>query len=159
VVLDFRGEGLLKTLDLKPLVVKPNREELAQTVGRSLENDVQLIDAMRSLNRRGAQWVVITQGRGPIWATSETQAYRFQPLIAEKVVNPIGCGDAMTAGIAWAIRDGRNMVDVFRFGIAAATDNLRRVETCRLDPQRVDRLAGQVQVEEVFSSVSYCPKM
>ena len=32
-VLDFRGEGLLACLDLKPLVVKPNREELAQTVG------------------------------------------------------------------------------------------------------------------------------
>ena len=35
-VLDFRGEGLLATLDLKPLVVKPNREELAQTVGAAV---------------------------------------------------------------------------------------------------------------------------
>ena len=33
-VLDFRGQGLTGALDLEPCVVKPNREELAQTVGR-----------------------------------------------------------------------------------------------------------------------------
>lgn len=52
-ILDFRGEGLLAALDLRPLVVKPNREELAQTVGQPLDDDRQLLDAMRSLNRRG----------------------------------------------------------------------------------------------------------
>ena len=42
-VLDFRGEGLLACLDLKPLVVKPNREELAQTTGSPIHDDRQLL--------------------------------------------------------------------------------------------------------------------
>jgi len=149
VVLDFRGEGLLKTLDLKPLVVKPNREELTQTVGHPLENDEQLLAAMRSLNERGAQWAVVTRGDGPILATSASKTYRFHPLSVECVANPIGSGDAMTAGIAWAIRDGRSIVDSIKLGIAAATENLRRIETCRLDPVWGVEHAEQVEVEEV----------
>ena len=54
-VFDFRGEGLLSVFDLKPYVVKPNREELARTVGRPLETDEDLLGAMRSLNRRGGR--------------------------------------------------------------------------------------------------------
>jgi fructose-1-phosphate kinase PfkB-like protein len=148
VVLDFRGEGLLGTLAAKPLIVKPNREELVQTVGHPIDNDEQLLAAMRSLNQRGAQWVVITQGGGPIWVTSATQTYKILPLLAKKVVNPIGCGDAMAAGIAWAIREGRTVIEAVRVGIAAATDNIQRLETCRLDHQWVGQHAQQVQVED-----------
>lgn len=148
-VLDFRGEGLLATLDLRPLVVKPNREELGHTVGHRPEDDHQLVDAMRSLNRRGAQWVLVTQGAGPIWLTSASRTYRLHPLPADEIVNPIGSGDALAAGIAWAIRDGRDMVEAVKLGIAAAAENLRRLETCRLDPVRVRQRAGQVRVEEL----------
>jgi tagatose 6-phosphate kinase len=146
-VLDFRGEGLLATLDLKPLVVKPNREELAQTVGRSLDDDDQLLNAMRSLNRRGAQWVVTTQGARPVWVTSASQTYRLHSLAADKVVNPLGSGDAMAAAIAWAIRADRSMVEAVALGIAAALENLRRLDTGRLDPAVVERLARKVRVE------------
>ena len=55
LVLDFRGEGLLSVLDLKPYLVKPNREELGQTFGRSLDADVDLLAAMREFElARGA---------------------------------------------------------------------------------------------------------
>ncbi len=146
-VLDFRGEGLLATLDLKPLVVKPNREELTHTVGQVLDDDGAMLDAMRSLNRRSAQWVVVTQGAGPVWITSTTQTYCLQPPTVDKVVNPIGSGDSMTAGIAWGVRQGRTMVDAVRIGIAAAAENLRRLDTGRLDPNQVQREAAHVTVQ------------
>ena len=44
-VLDFCGEGLMSVLDLKPYVVKPNREELARTVGKSLDTEEALVEA------------------------------------------------------------------------------------------------------------------
>jgi 1-phosphofructokinase family hexose kinase len=149
MVLDFRGAGLLAALDCKPLVVKPNREELAQTVGRPLDDDRRLLEAMRSMNARGAQWVVITQGAGPVWITSAEETYRLHPLRAEEVVNPIGSGDAMAAAMAWAIRAGRPIVEAVQLGMAAAAENLARLETCRLDPARVLDRAKTVAVEEI----------
>lgn len=146
MVLDFRGEGLLSVLDLKPLVVKPNREELAQTAGHPLDDDTKLLAAMRDLNRRGATWVVVTQGPGPVWLGSLDRAYRLEPPKLDGVVNPIGSGDSMAAGIAWSIRRGREMVEAVRFGIAAACDNARQLLPCRLDLGRIEGLERQVRV-------------
>ena len=148
-VLDFRGEGLTSVLDLEPYVVKPNREELARTVGRPLDNDDELVAAMRSLNDRGARWVVITQGSGPVWVTSNTEVYRLHPPPVEDIVNPIACGDGMTATIAWATRAGRDPIEAVRLGIAAAAENLRQLLPCRLDPAKVEARAEQVRVEAV----------
>ena len=151
-VLDFRGEGLLACLELKPYVVKPNREELAQTLGRPLASDKELREAMQSLNRRGAQWVVISQGSGPVWITSEQAAWRADPIPVrpEEIVNPIGCGDALTAAIACATREGRDLIDGVRLGLAAAHANVRQLRQCRFDPAGVRERVGQVQVEEML---------
>jgi fructose-1-phosphate kinase PfkB-like protein len=148
-VLDFRGEGLLGVLDLKPYVVKPNREELARTVGRSLDTDAELLAGMRLLNERGAQWVVITQGTKPVWVTSAQRAYRLHPPRAGKVVNPIGCGDSLAAGIAWATRAGREILDAVRLGMAAAAANVETLLPCRFDPTGIADRAKAIPVEEV----------
>lgn len=146
-VLDFRGQGLTGALDLEPCVVKPNREELAQTVGRPLDTDDELVEAMRSLNDRGARWVVVTDGPRAVWLSGRGELYRFQPpaVPAEDAVNPIGCGDAMAAALAWAMRDGRSLPEAVRLGIGASIDNLRQLLPCRLNPQRVRRIAEMVE--------------
>jgi 1-phosphofructokinase family hexose kinase len=146
-VLDFRGPGLLDVLDLEPYVIKPNREELARTVGRPLDNDSALVDAMRSLNGRGASWVVVTQGDGPVWMTSSTQTFRLHPARVEPVVNPIGSGDALAATIAWATGAGHSAVDAVRLGLGAAAENLGQLLPCRLDAAKVTAWADRVRVE------------
>jgi fructose-1-phosphate kinase PfkB-like protein len=114
-----------------------------------LDDDAKLLDAMRGLNTRGAQWVAITHGAAAVWLTSATHAYRFDTLKVDDVVNPLGCGDSLAAGIAWAVRAGRNMVDAVRLGIAAAAQNVRRLDTGRIDPALADRQAAEVRVEEI----------
>jgi tagatose 6-phosphate kinase len=150
-ILDFRGEGLLACLDLKPFVVKPNREELAQTVGRPLDTDEDLREAMQSLNHRGTQWVIVTQGGGPAWITTADAAWRAHPIpvAPQDIVNPIGCGDALTAAIACATHEGRDLLDGVRLGLAAADANLRQLRQCRFDPAGVKELAVTVRIEPV----------
>ena len=55
----------------------------------------------------------------------------------------------MAAGIAWAIRDGRSLIDAVKLGIAAAAENVGHLETCRLDPHTVQRRAAEVRVETI----------
>ena len=68
VVLDVRGPELLAVLPLKPFLVKPNREELARTVGHPIDGETALRAAMHEVARQGAAWVVVSQGGDAVWA-------------------------------------------------------------------------------------------
>src|SRR5262249_43965856 len=125
VLLDTRGEELLLALEQRPLVVKPNREELAATFGKSLVGEQDLHSAMAELNQRGAQWVVVSEGALAVWVRGGEQLYRLDPPQLARVVNPIGCGDVLAAGIATALVRGDDPLDATRFGMAAASESAR----------------------------------
>ncbi len=143
VVLDAQGEPLLAALAQRPFVVKPNRQELASTLGRRLDSDADLHDAMRELCRRGAHWAIVTQGKERVWIASERELYSATPPTVE-VVNPIGSGDCLAAGIGIGLARGDDVVDAVRDGIAAAADNARQLLPARLHPARVQQLMDAV---------------
>lgn len=152
LIVDARGPELLAMFEggRKPFLVKPNREELGKTVRRELSNDAELFAAMRELNDRGAEWVVVTQGKGAVWASSTHEGlHRFTPPKVERVVNPIGCGDCCCAGIAFGLAVGRGVLPSIALGMAAATDNLRSLLPARLEKDNVDRIAATIQHEKV----------
>ena len=144
VVLDAQGEPLLAALESRPFVGKPNREELGNTLGRSLETDDQLHAAMRELCRRGAAWVVVSQGKDKIWIASEREILPARPPQVA-VVNPIGCGDCLAAGIASALAGGEDMPNAVLTGMAAAADNVGQLLPARLDALRVEMLRQKLK--------------
>jgi len=146
-ILDIRGDELLAALETRPFVVKPNRDELAATLGRDLSGDDDLLRAMRELNARGAEWAVVTDGSGPVWMTSADATIRFQPPAVD-VVNPIGCGDCLAAGMAWGVSQGRAPAEWLRIGIAAAADNAAQLLPARLDRDRVAEFVRILQSEK-----------
>lgn len=152
VIVDARGPELLALFDgpKKPFLVKPNREELAATVGRPLVDDADLQRAMRELNDRGAEWVVVTEGPKAVWASTRGELYRAVPPRAAKVVNPIGCGDCLAAGMAVGLDAGRDVVEALRLGMAAASDNLGTLLPARIDKSHVDAIAGTIEVQRVI---------
>jgi tagatose 6-phosphate kinase len=142
IVLDAQGEALLATLAHRPLVVKPNREELARTLDRPVDTDGELHAAMRELCRRGARWVVVSQGNKPVWVGSESEMFALNPPTVP-VVNPIGSGDCLAAGIAVALARGDDVPQAVEFGIAAAAENVQHLLPARLDLKRVTALARE----------------
>jgi fructose-1-phosphate kinase PfkB-like protein len=145
-VLDARGPELLSALAVRPFCVKPNREELARTVGRSLDSPAELHAAMRELNERGAEWVVVTDGPHFVWASNSERLLKVEPP-SVSVVNPIASGDCLAAGLAWGIAEGLNVADALRRGVAAASENCRTLLPGRLDRQRVLGAAEGIVVE------------
>ena len=147
VVLDARGPELLEALAMSPMFVKPNREELAHTLGRPLDTDRTLRAAMCELVELGAEWVVVTEGAKAVWLASGEASYRLAPLRVARVVNPIGCGDCLAAGLAWGLSLGREPLECVRLGIACAAQNAAALLPGRLDPERALQDAAQVAVE------------
>lgn len=145
VLLDARGPELLDALPARPFLVKPNRDELQRTLGRDLRDDRALFDGLREINERGAEWVVITDGRNPVHARSRDGFYRFQS-VPRPVVNPIGCGDCLTAGIAWALAEGREPIESIRRGVAVAASKVGQLLPGVVDPEEVEQLVPAVDV-------------
>ena len=101
------------------------------------------------MNERGAEWVVVTEGARAVWLGSAQAVYRLQPLRLANVVNPIGCGDCLAAGLAWALSIDREPVDCVRIGIACAAQNAAALLPGRLDPEQALRDAERVEVERI----------
>lgn len=147
-ILDIRGSDLMGLLPRRPWMVKPNREELAETFERDLTREENLQQAMRELLEMGAESVLITRGNASALLAFGEEFWRFTP---PKVttVNPIGCGDCLAAGIAVATHEGADVVEAVRFGMGAAAHNAELLLPARLKRARVEELVGEVQAMRV----------
>lgn len=149
LILDFRGPGLLQCLPFCPFLVKPNREELAVTVGENIENESQLVTAMQRMHQMGAHWVVVSDGPQALYVSEvDHTPLRLSPPQVS-VVNPIGCGDCLAAGIAVGIAKGSSTVDAIRLGMGAAAYNAQQLLPGRVNIETAQQLADLVIVDEV----------
>jgi tagatose 6-phosphate kinase len=135
-VLDVRGPELLAALDAYPAVVKPNRQELEQSLGVPIGDDKEVQAAAAELLRRGAQGVVVTAGGGDVGVASATEFRTLRPPRVERIVNPIGCGDCLAAGITLGLGRRLDLTAAVEIGLAAAARNLRTLLPGDLDGSR-----------------------
>jgi tagatose 6-phosphate kinase len=147
-IVDAQGAALAEALKAKPGLVKPNRPELAATVGRKLKSEADVMQAMRELHERGAQRMIVTAGREPALAFDGKNCWRIiTPRIP--VVNPIGSGDAFTAGVVWRLLRGDNLGEACRWGAAAGAANALTPMPGELNREDVTRLAKKVLVQKI----------
>jgi tagatose 6-phosphate kinase len=147
-VVDAKGAPLLEALKARPSLVKPNVAELAATVGRELKNEKDVKCAMCLLGERGAERVVVTSGKKPALAFDGRSYWKiFNPLI--KAVNPIGSGDAFTAGLVWRLVRGDDLGEACRWGAASGAANALTLMAGEVNRKDVERLARRVEVDRV----------
>ncbi|MER7755066.1 1-phosphofructokinase [Kitasatospora sp. NPDC097643] len=101
IALDTSGPALLAALSARPDVVKPNREELAEAVGRPVATVGDAVDAAGELRKRGAQQVLASLGAdGMLLIAEEGSWYGSAPVAV--VRSDVGAGDASLAGFLGA---------------------------------------------------------
>jgi len=147
-ILDAQGPPLLEALKAGPALVKPNRPELAATVGQEIINEAALKSAMRTLCERGAGSVVVTAGKDPALAFDGRSFWRINsPRI--QAVNPIGSGDSFTAGLVARLMRGDDLGEACRWGAAAGAANALTLQAGEVRPGDVQRLVKEVSVEHI----------
>jgi len=147
-VIDAQGTPLATALRAGPGLVKPNRQELVATVGHELKDDGAVMSAMWELRDRGAQRVVVTAGKKATLAFDGRRYWRITPpAIAAK--NPIGSGDAFTAGLVWRLLQGDDLGEACRWACAAGAANALTLLPGELERADVDRLAKETAVEQI----------
>jgi tagatose 6-phosphate kinase len=147
-VADAQGAALLEALKAGPGLVKPNRAELVATLGRELRDEAAVTRAMRELGERGAQRVIVTAGKDPALAFDGRSLWKIIPPRI-KAVNPIGSGDAFTAGLVWRLLRGDDLGEACRWGSATGAANALTPMAGEVDRADVDRLAPEVEVRRI----------
>jgi fructose-1-phosphate kinase PfkB-like protein len=130
-VVDAQGAALTEALKAKPGLAKPNRTELAATVGRPLAGEMDLMQAMRESCERGAQRVVVTAGTDPALAFDGRNFWR---IIAPRM---------------WRLLRGDDLGEACRWGSAAGAANALTPMPGEADRGDVDRLAREVDVQRI----------
>lgn len=141
VVLDAPGEPLLLALEHKPFVVKINDIELLEAVGGD-----DLMAACREMVRLGARSVLATRGSRSAFFVDEFQTLEIFPPRIE-AVNPVGSGDAVTAGMAVELNRGGDMAEAITTGMACGAANALNLLPGCINPADVERLRPLVRVE------------
>lgn len=138
VILDAQGEPLIAALEHSPAIVKINDVELREASGLD-----DLIEGCERLMESGARSVLITRGsRSAIHVDAGSRLEIIPPKI--EAVNPIGSGDAVTAGMAVALNEGREISEALVQGMACGAANALNLVSGYLKREDVASLREQV---------------
>lgn len=148
-VLDVSGPALIAGLEAKPFLIKPNRHELAETLGVKLNSLGDVSKAARQMMALGAQNVLVSLGGdGAICFTPEGSY--FTPALEDVPVrSTVGAGDAMVAGVLAGLEKTGNMVEALRYGAAAGQASVMTEGTQLIRVEDFEHLLSRVRIQEV----------
>ncbi|MDO4618855.1 MAG: 1-phosphofructokinase [Clostridia bacterium] len=106
IVIDATKEVLEPCLKFAPFLIKPNKSELEEIVGRRLDTIDEAVEAARMLVSHGARNVLASLGKdGAILLSEEGEVY-YKEAVGGKAVNTVGAGDSMIAGFLAGLNNG-----------------------------------------------------
>ena len=147
VIIDSQRAPLLGVLEFRPLIAKLNVHELENTLGQKFRTERQILAGARKLILAGAQNVVVTHGAAGAWLVTGNAVYHYRPPKL-KAVNPIGSGDAVTAGICRQLEQGKAMPEAVRYGVACGAANALTLIAGTVRMSNVKRLVLEVKVQQ-----------
>ncbi|MEJ7797691.1 MAG: 1-phosphofructokinase family hexose kinase [Solirubrobacteraceae bacterium] len=151
VVVDTDGDPLRHAVRACPNVVSPNVLEAEELVGHEFNDDEDRVIAVREMVALGAVEAIMTVPDGCFASATddgERELYRVR-IEPREAVAAIGAGDAFIAGYVAARYEGKPPGDCLRFGVACGAESVQRLGAGLLDPQKVQRLLGEIDVERL----------
>ncbi|MBO0713174.1 MAG: hypothetical protein J2P59_00355 [Acidimicrobiales bacterium] len=147
VIADLSRAPLAAALDGGVTIAKLSDEQLASGGWVDPEPDQRaLIQAMRQLQRAGAEHVVVSRAPQPTLALMGHDLYAVRPP-ALRPTDDRGAGDSMTAGLAVALGRGERLESALRLGVAAGALNVTRRGLATGSRDQIDQLVDHVELE------------
>lgn len=120
VLLDTSGEPLRLGCAAHPFLVKPNVVEAEEVIGNPIRVGADALESVQWFLEQGIEWVALSLGADGLYLASSNEIVRAIPPQV-RVRNSVGAGDAMLAGVAWALVQALPLEEVARWGVAAGT--------------------------------------
>lgn len=153
IVVDATGDLLLKVLEYRPFLIKPNHHELGEIFGEELQPGEAVIPYGRKLQEMGARNVLISMAGAGAALIAEDGSVYMAPAPEGELKNGVGAGDSMVAGFMAGWMERQDYEYAFRMGVAAgsasafsenlATGNEIREVYERVDSRKLNGYAGR----------------
>ncbi len=147
-IADTEGAKLFAALEAGVDFVKPNLEELEETLGRQLRDRDEMLGGCRELLDRGAKTVLLSLGKDGAIITNGTKNY-YCKSINVAVNSTVGAGDGMVAAAAVLMQQGADLPDILRAGVAAGTATVTTFGTISFTKNKYEEIFGSLTVTEI----------
>lgn len=121
VVIDAVGDSLLKALEAKPFLIKPNIDELCDIFDANIKTDDDIIAYGKKLQDMGAKNVLISLGKDGAILIDENGETHTQKAPKGKAVNTVAAGDSMIAGFIHRYIQTLDYADALKFATACGS--------------------------------------
>ncbi|MEB7779952.1 tagatose-6-phosphate kinase [Mammaliicoccus fleurettii] len=150
-ILDCFNKALIEVLrgQYKPLLIKPNIDELSELLGEHIDEDIEsLKQAVSDPMFENIEWVVVSLGSNGVFAKHNDKYYKVDiPQI--QVVNPVGSGDSMIAGFTSALMNNATDEALLKKANTIGMLNAQETVTGSINLKNYDDLYNKINIIEV----------
>lgn len=143
--IDIANKEVLDYLKYKPVLVKPNKEELGRIFETKIETDEEIISYAKKLIELGAENVIVSLGgEGSIFVDKD-RVLKASP-IEGKLVNSVGAGDSMVGGFVYGLSHDLSKKDAYKLAVACGTATAFSPDIG--SKEKIDEILEKVEVKE-----------
>jgi len=147
-VIDSSGKSLYHGIQSDPFMVKVNQHELAGYLERSLDKFDDQLQAIHELQSGGISVVALSRGKDGMIATDGNDTYEAKVQVPN-IVNVVGAGDSLLAGISKSLMEGENLKEIVRWGVACGTANTQVRGAGFISPDLVEEMLSLVEITKL----------
>lgn len=148
-IVDASGERMISALKEGVDLVKPNIQELENTLGVKVTDKNILIKCCKELIALGAKKVLLSLGADGAVITDGNKFYHCKS-INVAVNSTVGAGDAMVAAVALKLKKKASLPEILRAGVAAGTARIATLEKISFSKEKCSDIYKKIKVTEFF---------
>ena len=147
-IVDASGSRLFYALQEGADLVKPNLEELENTLGKQITDKDALLAGCYELIARGAKRVLVSLGKQGAVITDGVRNYHCKS-INVAVNSTVGAGDGMVAAAALQLKENAPLSEILRAGVAAGTATVMTAGQVSFTKEKYQEVLSTLKVREI----------
>lgn len=147
-IVDASGDRLFHALEQGVDMVKPNLEELENTLGRRIESKEDMLAGCHELLARGAKRVLLSLGKQGAVLTDGKKNYYCKSLNVA-MNSTLGAGDGMVAAAAIKLAEDAPLSEILRAGVAAGTATVMTTGKTSFTKEKYDEVIANLRINEL----------
>ena len=147
-IVDAEGVRLFSAMNESVDLVKPNLDELENTLGRRIADKDDMLSGCYELLDRGAKRVLLSLGKQGAVITDGSQSFYCKSMNVA-VNSTVGAGDGMVAAAAIKLEQGAPLPEILRAGVAAGTATVMTLGQVSFTKEKYNEVMTNLHVSRI----------